>query len=450
MERSIKFYQRGFLLIFAMVLITVMGFIGVILTRLFMNQTNTSTNLLLSKQTLYIALSGLEIAKRDVTQKSIACVNLAAQHTAEPLANGQFSVTGTASNALTLLSANISNSSSSIQITDATTFAPIGIVKIDNEYIYYQSISGNVLNNLSRGKGGSTASGHTAGAVVSQRQCYITSIGAIPSINAATHTNTVSTAVVMSAELSVGGFQPSVTSGGTVSMSGNAYIANPDITLNGEGYTGSTLGIVGSGSLNVSGSAGTMVENTTGTGLVSSTTKNGVLGDVVQNLPTDPSLYSSYFGSYTPEQLQAAAISQGHYFDTSLTSLNSIDGVTGSVIYINGDISVSGHPSITIGTPTAPVVLYVDGSVSSSGTLNLTVYGIIYVTGSINLTGNSSISGEGSLATEGALNMTGSTSISLGIESDDPVMSALYSTVVPGAGTTTYETENLGIQQIYP
>jgi Tfp pilus assembly protein PilX len=459
LEYNLKLSQKGFLLIIAMILVAIMAFVGLILTRLFANQTYTSTNLLLSKQALYMAVSGLEIAKRDLTQKAISCNNLGAQHagpqnTGEAINNGQFLVTGVQSNPLTtLLSGSISNSSTSIQLANTAGFASSGIIKIDSEYIFYSSMSGNVLNNLSRGKAGSAASSHNSGAIVSQNQCYITSTGFItPDITKPGKkiSSTVSSVVIMSSEMSLGGYQPSVSSGGSVSMSGNAYIANPGITLNGEGYTGSTLGIVGSNSLDISGNAGTKVENAAGSGLVTSTTRTNILTDIVRNVSTDPSLYYSYFGNYTPADLQAAATNDGNYINASISNFNAINGVTGEVIYINGNMNVTGNSQATIGTPTAPVVLYVNGSVNAGGTINLTVYGIVYVTGTINLSGNSSIQGEGSLATVGGLNMSGSTNIALTLESDDQVLSNLYSTTIPGAGTTSYTTQNLGIQQVYP
>jgi len=445
-----KQHQQGFLLIYAIVMILIMAFIGLILTHLSTNQTNTSTNLFLSKQALYIAISGLEIAKRDITKKAISCNTLGTQHNAESLLNGQFSVTGVESKVTTLLSGNINSGSTSIQLTSATGFAPAGIAMIDSEYIYYASLSGNVISRLSHGKGGSIAASHNSGATISQSQCYIQSTGAIPTINAAKYKNTVGSVVVTGTELSFGGYQPSVSSSGSVSMSGNAYIANPGIQLNAADYTGSTLGIMGAGSLNLSGNSGTKVENVAGTGLVASTTVGHILPDVVQSIPTTPSLYSNYFGSYTPAQLQSTATAQGNYFSSSLNNINSINGVTGEVIYINGSINTSGNPNVTIGSPTAPVVLYVNGSFNASGTLNLTVYGIVYVTGTINLSGNSAIGGEGSLATAGGLNMSGSTDVSLILKSDDQVLSNLYSSIIPGAGTATYTTQNLGIQQIYP
>lgn len=447
MEHTIK-QQRGYLIMVAVIVITILAFIGLILTRLFTNQAQTSTNLSLSKQSLYIAVSGLDIGKRDITQKAIACDALAATHNAETLFNGQFSLTGTPSTASTTLVGNISANSASITLTSAVGFGPIGMVKINDEYIYYKNLSGNVLSGLSRGKATSIAADHSAGTAVSQSQCYIQSTGAIPTINAATQKSTVSSLVLINRVLSLGGYQPSVSSGGDVSMSGNAYIANPDITLNESDYPGSTLGIIGSGTLNLTGNAGTKVENVSGTSLVASSTRNHIVEDVALNLPTDPSLYESYFGDYTPAEIQATAASQGNYY-SPLSDINNINGVMGEVIYINGDISINGNPDVTIGSPTTPVVLYINGSFSATGNFNLTVYGIVYVTGTISLSGNSSINGEGSLAAAGNLNMTGSTNISLALDSGDDVLTTLYSSVIFGAGTTTYTTEDLGIQQVF-
>jgi len=239
LEYALKQRQQGFLLIFAIVLILVMAFIGLILTRLFTNQTNTSTNLLLSKQALYIAISGLEIAKRDITMKAISCDTLGAQHNSESALNGQFSLTGTKSNASTLLSGNINANSSSIHLTDAAGFALAGIVLIVGEYIYYASLSGNIISTLSHGKANSAAANHNSGVTIRQSQCYITSTGAIPTIGAAKYTNTVSSVVWIITGISLGGYQPSVSSSGSVNMSGNAYIANPGIQLSDDGYPGS-------------------------------------------------------------------------------------------------------------------------------------------------------------------------------------------------------------------
>lgn len=452
MEYTLKQRQRGFLLIFALVLILVMSFISLMLTHLFTDQTNTSSNQLSSKQALSIAVSGLDIAKRDLTKKAIACNALGTLHTAEPLLNGEFSIVGAQTNVITVLSENLTTTSSSIHLADATGLAASGIVKIDNEYIYYASLSGNVLSTLTRGKASSSPSSHNSGVTVIHSQCMITSTGAIPTFNAAKYKNSVSSVVVMSGEMSFGGYQPSVSSAGDVSLSGSAYIANPGIAVNDPDYVGSTVGIMSSYSLDLSGNASTMNEDSTGTGLVSSSTKQNILSDVIQNVSTDPSLYFSYFGTYTPAQLQATATAQGNYYNTSLsnTTIDAINGVMGEVIYVNGDINLSSNTSLTIGSPTAPVVLYVDGSFTSTGTLNLTIYGIIYVTGAINFSGDAAIDGQGSLATESGLNMTGSTHIALTLESDDPVLATLYSSIVPGAGTTVYTTQDLGIQQIYP
>jgi hypothetical protein len=45
----------------------------------------------------------------------------------------------------------------------------VGFIKLDNETIGYNEISGNTLQNCVRGVDGSTAAAHTAGAIVTVR-----------------------------------------------------------------------------------------------------------------------------------------------------------------------------------------------------------------------------------------------------------------------------------------
>jgi hypothetical protein len=65
-----------------------------------------------------------------------------------------------------LLSANISSTATTIDLTSTSGLTSSGFIKIDNETISYPNINGNQLINCARGQNGTTAATHTAGATV--------------------------------------------------------------------------------------------------------------------------------------------------------------------------------------------------------------------------------------------------------------------------------------------
>jgi hypothetical protein len=68
--------------------------------------------------------------------------------------------------ASTTLSANVSSTSTTIDLTSTVGLATSGFIKIDNETIVYSNISGNQLLNCSRGQANTTAASHLTGASV--------------------------------------------------------------------------------------------------------------------------------------------------------------------------------------------------------------------------------------------------------------------------------------------
>jgi hypothetical protein len=65
-----------------------------------------------------------------------------------------------------LLSANISSTATTIDLTSTSNLASSGFIKIDSETISYPNINGNQLINCARGQNGTTAAAHTANATV--------------------------------------------------------------------------------------------------------------------------------------------------------------------------------------------------------------------------------------------------------------------------------------------
>jgi hypothetical protein len=65
-----------------------------------------------------------------------------------------------------VLSANVSSTATTIDVSNASGLAYSGFIKIDSETISYPNISGNQLINCARGQNGTTAAAHTANAAI--------------------------------------------------------------------------------------------------------------------------------------------------------------------------------------------------------------------------------------------------------------------------------------------
>lgn len=65
-----------------------------------------------------------------------------------------------------LLSANISSTDTTIDLTSTSGLTSSGFIKLDSETISYPNINGNQLINCARGQNGTTAAAHTANATV--------------------------------------------------------------------------------------------------------------------------------------------------------------------------------------------------------------------------------------------------------------------------------------------
>ena len=78
---------------------------------------------------------------------------------------GSSNYLNTLSSGFTTLAANVSNTTTTITLVSATNFPPQnGIIKIDSEQIFYNTLSANVAVNCVRGFNNTTAAAHTAGA----------------------------------------------------------------------------------------------------------------------------------------------------------------------------------------------------------------------------------------------------------------------------------------------
>ena len=74
-----------------------------------------------------------------------------------------------------VLTANVSSTATTINVSDATKLASAGFIQIDSETISYPNVNGNQLINCARGQNGTTAAPHLAAAAISVQN--------LPSIN---------------------------------------------------------------------------------------------------------------------------------------------------------------------------------------------------------------------------------------------------------------------------
>jgi hypothetical protein len=74
-----------------------------------------------------------------------------------------------------VLTANLTSSATTIDVSNASLLASAGFIQIDSETISYPNVSGNQLINCARGQNGTTAVGHLTGSAVSVQN--------LPSIN---------------------------------------------------------------------------------------------------------------------------------------------------------------------------------------------------------------------------------------------------------------------------
>jgi Tfp pilus assembly protein PilX len=391
MGRLIK--QKGYLLITAVIILVVFAAVGAILARSYMRKGEAVAQGSQSKQALFIAKSALAMAHRSLVEKALTCatINGDSNFTAASLLGGQMTVTGSAADTTTTLASAITASSTSLTLSNASTFGTQGVVDIDNELIGYHSKSGNVLSDLVRGLKNTSAIAHSASAIVKQDQCLLTSKAAFPSFTAPTGQHTLHEVLIKK----LFNFEfgtPSLLSASEITLRGNSTITNTGVVLNSDEYPGST--IISGANINIQGSAETQVGDGSG-GTVVSSTAGSPQADLMANVSalTSANLYSYYFGA----PLTTISSIADHSYDET-----NIDGVSGKVIWINGDFKITGSSTYDIGTPADPVILIIDGDLDIKGSPTINFNGLLYVTGEIDITGNADIIGNATIAAEGS------------------------------------------------
>lgn len=179
-------HQRGYLVVVAVILIMIIGFMGAVVANMFFSSSQSTASTALSDNALYLAESGLEYVAHRVVNPTfanqVACS--AAALADQPLGSGTFTVTTSLNPGVTTLNGALTNVAVSMNVFTTVNFPTAGQVAIDQELINYTGTTATTITGLTRGAGGSTAAAHTNGATV---QAVLTTASAIAS-NATTLT----------------------------------------------------------------------------------------------------------------------------------------------------------------------------------------------------------------------------------------------------------------------
>ncbi len=271
----------------------------------------------------------------------------------------------------------VASSSASVCGGTLTTTAPTGIallgasIAISGQCEFNVTVTGAVLGNYTNTTDNVTSSNGGTG-------------------NAATANLTV--ANPFSLEINGSRFIPALTSMGNVTMSGAVSVTNPSVMTTSADFTGST--ICSGGSVILNGlAAATKVLSADGSGLIISSDMNHIRGDIIQNAPiTASGLFGIFF-------CQPKAQIKANFF--IYPTVANINGVSGQAIWYDDSLIYNGNLNVSIGSPSNPVVLVVDGNLTFNGSGNVTIYGFVYVTGALFVNGPVNLQIIGASAVEG-------------------------------------------------
>jgi hypothetical protein len=184
---------------------------------------------------------------------------------------------------------------------------------------------------------------------------------------------------------------------GGFSLGGNVSITNPV----------GAVSVWSGGAASISGSATTA--NASGT----TSSSSGINNDIMRNDASLSSLSGDQFFQNFFQSTKASVKSKAQTYFNNSTDTNyssNLDGLTGQLIWIDqtsGEARVNSN--ITIGSPTAPVILVINGDFHLNG--NATVYGVVYIAQDWNNSGGGTLTIHGTGLIEGNFSGTGTPNI---------------------------------------
>ncbi len=178
--------QRGYLLILAVILIVIIGFIGAVSVYLFINNSRASSDYYQSTQAFYLAESGAENAFHAIVPAGASSSCQSTSITNASAGAGVYTVSGTvyAANPTTTLSSALTATATSISVASTSGYSSTGgLLLIDKEIVSYANVTGNTFVQVTRGAYSSTATTHSVGTAIGQYQCNLTSTGGVSNLN---------------------------------------------------------------------------------------------------------------------------------------------------------------------------------------------------------------------------------------------------------------------------
>lgn len=202
---------RGFLLVTAAVLLTLVAFLAATLAYVSINNAQSTANYEGTTQAFYLAEAGLArgltAIANIVPASRVSCATVDGTGVYnQSVGAGSFSVTGTQYTVSSAtLSATITNSDFVIPVSTVTGYAPSGAIRIGGEIINYggvgtsTSVCGGAISTCflasSRGAGNTHPTPHSTGRTVSQNMCQLVATGQVPATSP-TATRSISRSVM--------------------------------------------------------------------------------------------------------------------------------------------------------------------------------------------------------------------------------------------------------------
>lgn len=262
-----------------------------------------------------------------------------------------------------------------------------------NGFINYTNAS---LTNVALGNGSSFSVTYTNPVANNYNLVQITSTGRNDDNTAVK----VITQQVQFGSLLVTSPTATITSKGSVSMTGNGGVTNT--TNNTTIISGSTVGMSGS------------AKTTTASGV--SSTPGNYGADIQQNnnaisSQSNDDFFASFFGTTDTSAIQNQ-FSNVYTNSQSTNYAGTLNGMEGTTVWINqtGSSVANFSGNSTIGTAQNPVLMVVNGPLNVTG--NVTIYGFVFVigpSGIANLTGNINV--VGGMVTTDDLTITGNADV---------------------------------------
>jgi len=176
--------EKGVTVIAAVATLMVLSLMGTVVVSLVGIENYSALHQAQTLEAHWIAEAGIQRALTYLSREDGSCsaITGAAAFTNVSLGRGTFTVTATRYlPSPTTLSANITNTDTTITVGSTTGYAPRGRIAIDSELIAYTGTTATTFTGAKRGMDGTTAVAHTAGPAmwVSQLQCTISSTGTV-------------------------------------------------------------------------------------------------------------------------------------------------------------------------------------------------------------------------------------------------------------------------------